>query len=44
MIIDAVLIGSIASVVVAVIIFVFLIFKIRQLMGRDAEQHKREQK
>ena len=44
MIIDAVLIGSIASVVVAVIIFVFLIFKIRQLMDRDAEQHKREQK
>jgi hypothetical protein len=44
MIFDSVLIGSIASVVIAVVIFVFLIFKIRQLMARDAAQHKREQK
>jgi ABC-type proline/glycine betaine transport system permease subunit len=41
---DAVLIGSIVSVAIAVVIVVFLGFKIRQLMKRDAEAHRTGQK
>ncbi len=37
---DAVLIGSIASVVIAVVIFGFLMVKIRRLMRKDAERNK----
>jgi ABC-type proline/glycine betaine transport system permease subunit len=37
---DAVLVGSIVSVIVAVIIFVYLSFKVKKLMNQDAEKHK----
>ena len=37
---DAVTIGSIASVIVAIIIIVFLGFKISALIKSDAEKHK----
>ncbi|MEW8506239.1 MAG: hypothetical protein AB2598_06005 [Candidatus Thiodiazotropha sp.] len=36
---DAVFWGSIATVVIAVVIFVFLVFKVRNLMKSDAEKH-----
>ncbi|MEW8089354.1 MAG: hypothetical protein AB2784_06985 [Candidatus Thiodiazotropha endolucinida] len=36
---DAVFWGSIATVVIAIVIFVFLAFKIRSLMKSDAEKH-----
>ena len=42
--IDAVVLGSIISVVIAVIIFVYLGFKVVKLMNADAEQHKTEQR
>ena len=38
---DAVTIGSIVSVIVAVVIFVFLAFKINTLMKSDAEKHNK---
>ena len=37
---DAVTLGSIASVIVAIIIIVFLGFKISALIKSDAEKHK----
>ena len=37
---DAVTIGSIASVVVAVVIIVFLAIKVGSLIKSDAEKHK----
>ena len=37
---DAVTIGSIASVIVAIIIIVFLAFKISALIKSDAEKNK----
>lgn len=37
---DAVFWGSIASVAVAVVIFVFLAFKVKTLMNKDADSHK----
>jgi hypothetical protein len=37
---DAVTIGSIASVIVAIIIIVFLAFKVSALMKSDAEKNK----
>ena len=39
---DAVFWGSIISVVIAVVIFVFLIFKVKALMNKDAEAHKNQ--
>ncbi len=41
---DAVLIGSVVSVVIAVAIVVFLVWKIGQLMKRDAQAHQGERK
>jgi hypothetical protein len=41
---DAVLIGSIASVAVAVVIVIYLVWKIAQLMKRDAQAHERERR
>jgi len=38
---DAVFWGSIISVAIAAVIFVFLAFKVKVLMDRDAESHKR---
>lgn len=37
---DAVFWGSIISVAIAVVIFVYLIFKVKALMDKDAESHK----
>ena len=37
---DPVVWGSIASVGIAIGIFVFLAFKIKALMAKDAERHK----
>ena len=37
---DAVTIGSIASVIVAIIILAFLVFKVGALIKSDAEKHK----
>jgi hypothetical protein len=37
---DAVFWGSIISVVIAAVVFVFLVFKIKALIKRDAEAHK----
>jgi uncharacterized membrane protein YkvI len=37
---DAVFWGSIISVVIATVIFIFLGFKIKALMDKDAESHK----
>ena len=39
---DPVVWGSILSVIIAIVIFVFLAFKIKALMNKDAESHKRE--
>lgn len=39
---DAVTIGSIASVVVAIVIFVFLAYKVTALIKSDAEKHKQQ--
>lgn len=39
---DAVFWGSIISVVIAVVIFVFLVFKVKALMNKDAEAHKNQ--
>ena len=39
---DAVFWGSIISVVIAVVVFVFLVFKIKALMKKDAEAHKNQ--
>ncbi len=39
---DPVVWGSILAVVIAIVIFVFLIFKIKTLMARDAEGHKQK--
>ena len=39
---DAVFWGSIISVVIAVVVFVFLLFKIKALMKKDAEAHKNQ--
>lgn len=41
---DAVLIGSIVSVAIAVVIVIFLVWKIGQLMKRDAQAHERERR
>lgn len=41
---DAVLIGSIVSVAIAVAIVFFLTWKIAQLMKRDAQAHQGERK
>jgi large-conductance mechanosensitive channel len=40
---DAVFWGSIISVLLAVIIIGYLIFKVIRLMNEDAERHKNEQ-
>lgn len=40
---DAVFWGSIISVVIAVVIFVYLGYKVVKLMNEDAERHKGEQ-
>jgi Na+-driven multidrug efflux pump len=40
---DAVAIGSIISVVIAVVIFVYLVIKVKKLMAQDAEKHQGEQ-
>lgn len=37
---DAVTIGSIASVVIAVVIIVFIAFKVGAMIKSDAEKHK----
>ncbi len=37
---DAAFWGSIISVVIAVVIFVFLSFKVKSLMDKDADGHK----
>jgi hypothetical protein len=39
---DPVLWMSLLMVIIAIVIFVFLAFKIRTLMDKDAEAHKRE--
>jgi hypothetical protein len=41
---DAVFWGSIISVVIAVVIFIYLGFKVVKLMNADAERHKSEQR
>ena len=41
---DAVFVGSIIAVAIAVGIVVFLVYKIGQLMKRDAESHRQGQK
>ena len=38
---DPVLLMSVAMVVIAIVIVVFLAFKVRSLMKRDAETHER---
>ncbi len=37
---DAVLLGSIASVVIACVVFGFLVYKVGQLMKKDGEDEK----
>lgn len=37
---DAVGIGSVVAVVICVVIFVFLVFKVSALMKSDEEKHK----
>ena len=37
---DAVAIGSIVAVVISVVIVVFLAFKVKALMKKDAESHE----
>ena len=39
--IDSVVIGSIAAVVISLVIIVYLVFKIKALMDKDAEAHKK---
>ncbi|WP_295882373.1 hypothetical protein [uncultured Thiohalocapsa sp.] len=39
---DAVFWGSILSVIIAIVIFVYLGFKVVKLMNEDAERHKGE--
>ena len=39
--IDSVVVGSIVAVVICVVIFVFLLFKIKDLMNKDAKAHKK---
>ena len=39
---DPVAWGSVLAVIVAIAIFVFLLFKIKALMARDAENHKQQ--
>jgi len=39
--IDSVVVGSIAAVVISVVIIVYLVFKIKALMDKDAEAHKK---
>ena len=39
--IDSVVVGSIVAVVICVVIFVFLLVKIKDLMNKDAEAHKK---
>lgn len=39
--IDSVLVGSIAAVAISVVIFGYLVFKIKALMDKDAEAHKK---
>jgi len=39
---DAVFWGSIASVVIAAVVFIFLVFKVKTLMNKDAESHKKQ--
>ena len=38
---DPVVWGSIAAVIIAIVVFVFLIFKIKTLMDKDAESHRK---
>jgi large-conductance mechanosensitive channel len=40
---DAVFWGSIISVLIAVVILIYLVFKVIKLMNEDAERHKAEQ-
>ncbi len=40
-ILDSVTLGAIAAVAVSIVIFVFLVFKIKALMNEDAEAHKK---
>jgi flagellar biogenesis protein FliO len=40
---DAVALGSILSVIIAIVIVVFLAFKVKKLMAQDAEKHQSEQ-
>ncbi len=37
---DAVGIGSVVAVVICIVIFAFLVFKVSSLMKSDAEKHK----
>ncbi len=37
---DAVFWGSIASVAIAAVVFIFLMFKIKSLMDKDAASHR----
>ncbi len=37
---DAVVIGSILSVVGAIVVIVFLGYKVRKLIAKDAERHR----
>ena len=39
--IDSVVVGSIAGVAISVVIIVYLVFKIKALMDKDAEAHKK---
>ena len=39
--IDSVVVGSIAAVVISVVIIVYLVFKIKALMDKDVEAHKK---
>ncbi len=39
--IDSVVVGSIAAVAISVVIIVYLVFKIKALMDKDAEAHKK---
>ena len=39
--IDSVVVGSIAAVTISVVIIVYLVFKIKALMDKDAEAHKK---
>lgn len=39
---DPVLWMSILMVIIAIVIFVFLVFKVKSLMNRDAEAHKNQ--